>query len=437
MAKKSNRATTTATESGEDIKPDILPDPDDDLEMTADVSDREGDASGHGEERDQEDKKSRPKPFEDARARAAQAYRELRDKEAADSDEDMDEAETLESTAEEQKTAPTSEDNPTPQVTKHKVKIDGNEQELTTEELIAIVQKHGAADNRLEEAKTASAEAKRAAAELRERLAALDSGAQTSTPENQRNGAPGAQDADPSQPSTQGSENQRTNRVDRDKLKAIVERIQVGDTDEGVEAADELIELVSGNRPDLDPSAVREIVQQHLSEQRSQEEITGALRTFKDNYPEVAADPILTQAGMTVLGQELISDMRAVGISDQDIAPIRNNPEALVQAHRQLRGAGHKVRSYGELLDGVGKTMVEKFHLRTSSPTSSQPGTKQPTPARAPSTTAQDRQDRKRSMPQQPRSTGMRDTPPPAAKPKTAQDIIREARKARNFRVAT
>jgi hypothetical protein len=431
MTKKNS--TQTKTDNKEDHD-DILPDADDDIEASAaPQTEVDQDEPAVVEEED----KPKLSRFEDARARAVERYRAQRDAEASETsnnsdDNDEGESETgdvngdndekVETGAENEVKEPekdvAADSDPTPQPLKHKVKIDGVEQELSTDDLIAIAQKHGAADNRLEEAKRLLTEAKQVV--------------RPSDPENQ----PEDREQDTQPPTRSGAhqdpENQRNLGVDPDKLKGIVERIQVGDTDEGLEAVTELISLVKADRPDLDAEAVGGIVQQHILDQRYQEENTAALRNFKDKYPVIAADPDLAKVGMEMLGRQLAQDLASVGMADADIAPIKGNVQALVQAHQKVRQAGHKVRTPSELFDAVGQTMSSKFVFANPQANPSQPETKKPAPT---SSTAQDRQERKRTMPTQPRATGIREQKPQAPKPKTPQAIVREARKQRGFAV--
>lgn len=431
MAKKS---TTTTKADATASQQDVMPTPDDDMDADAVASSADYDDGG---DEKPSSKPEAPEVYDDPRARIAQRYRELRnEEEASDSEDQSDESEgdsdskvdpvNAENDAEpvnEDENDPKRRSEPTSQATKIVVKIDGHEREMTIDEMTAIVQKHGAADNRLEEARSIRDDVKR----LREELQA----AQPRQPENQP-GKSGhdAHEPDPSLPVSKAA-NQLPKGIDREKLKGIVERIQVGDTDEGIDATEELVALLSHGQPEIDSNLVNEIVQEQLFQRQNQEDIDGALRSFSEKYPEIVKNDVLSEAGMTVFKREIVRDLRDLGVSEEDIAPIRSNAKALSKAHQTLRRAGHKVRSYGEIFDGVGQYMTEAFGMAPSSET--QPGKKPNPPATGPSNTVQSRQDRKRSMPTQPRAAGVREQAPKAPRPKTAQETIAEMRRQRNF----
>jgi len=153
-------------------------------------------------------------PFADARERIAQLYRDQRERDEADAAVALADQQAAREAAEFADLAGQHQ-----QGQQHvKIVVDGREQILPLSEVIKWAQINSAADARLDEAKRLLREAK---AERRgEDYPEFDE-----TPEQPRHSTP-----------TPGNGN--------DKLKSIVERIQIGDTDEGVEALQELTQVV-------------------------------------------------------------------------------------------------------------------------------------------------------------------------------------------------
>lgn len=308
--------------------------------------------------------------------------------------------------------------------------VNGQRMKKSRDEVIALAQIAVAGDSRLEETKRLLKEAQALHAQAPEHQPA-DPGPSARPDPTTSHRATEHQPAPPreSKPAS-----------DPAKLKAIVERIQLGDADEGVAAIGELMDIVKGEagKP-ADANAVAAMVQQHMANTETKREIDTAVAAFQAAYPEIAADELLADAGRTAIRNELIRDLKSCGVSDDDIAPLRGDARALAYAQRQLRTAGHPVRTYQQLLSDTGKVLSQRFGIGTKP--APQPASVTPTPAPRP-VPANDpkiaaRVDAKRTMTPQPRHAGARVAAQPTApRPKTAREIIVDQRRARGFPVA-
>src|SRR5262245_36866246 len=119
--------------------------------------------------------------------------------------------------------------------------------------------------------------------------------------------------------------------VDREKLRAAAERIQVGDLEEGVDALEEVVELARGS------GDTRQAVRSELATMKFEYENSAALKRFSEKYPDVAKDDLLAEAGVTALRREIEQDLKQIGVKDEDLAPVRSNTQAMVRAHTEAR----------------------------------------------------------------------------------------------------
>lgn len=400
---------------------ETAPDPIDDVEAAA-PSPRGAPAP----ERQDEEQAALPEVMrDDVRDAITRRYRELRAAkskvETDESDEpetESDEPETVAEAAPEGQT-PAKAANSSEDDTEIPLMVDGKEVRKKLSEVRALAQKYVASDNRLEESKRLLAEAK-----------AIRAGAETENqPGSERTSETPVSGKAPSQPENP------PDRVGRDKLRNIAERIQLGDTEDGVAALQEVIELsireatmARGGTPD-----VSRAVQETLQEERFKAEFNNGVQRFAEKYPTVAQDPDLGLAAQSAFRNEVIADLRACGIDDDDIAMFKGDIPSLMKAQRQLRLNGHKARSIDQLLDQVGTRLASKFRVEA------QPSQSKSSPASPPQKLAvdpnkvQERVDRKRATQHQPRTTGARATIQEAPKPKTRADILREMRANRNY----
>lgn len=383
------------------------------------------DAADPGSEPAAEKTEAREEP-EDPRAAIARRYREQRDRDNGKADTGENEIEEPAADVAAKAEPEVKKPDPAPAQREQSdddeeitLKVDGRDVVKKKHEIIALAQQTVAGDNRLEEAKRL----------LREAQALRGSAKPEHPPEEGDEEITQQHDQSPKDKAAR--EHPPKQALDPAKLKGIVERIQVGDSDEGTQALQELVEMTSNRGSELNPEKIGTIVQQHLTETQTKAEINTALADFVKQYPDLAKDEVLADAGRTVLRQELVKDLKSVGVSDADIDAIKSNPQALASAQRQLRAAGHKVRTYGEILGAVGETMSQKFGIKPASASQEVPASKQP-PTSAPAV-SQDRIDRKRLAPQQPRTAGVRGQVQSAPKPKTRQEVVAGMRKDRGF----
>lgn len=431
--------TKTTDAAAGDTPADVMPQPDDDAAETtaAAAAPAEG---GDDEKQAKPAKAPEPKSDEDdPRALAAKAYREMRDKrlaeaqpaaEAASADDEGsadDEAEPApkvdaeSATAPKRKTVSLDELDPDAEVV---LKVDGREIKRPFRDIVASAQIDAAANNRLEEAKRILSEAKTVAQSPRQPEHQPDDG-------DQRTVKPSPSRA------TEQPEHQPDDEVDTEKLASIVERIQVGDKEEGQEALAELVKMV-GAKPKLDQSDISRAVQQTLSERETMSEINRAVEGFSKEFPNLVSDDDLTNVTMTVITKEILKDLRSAGMSDDDLAAVSKDTKRLAAMHRQARLSGANLRTYDGLLRDVGTHVSEKFGIRpgSSAPAAKSPAPTPASPQRAPtdSAKAQERIDRKRAAPQQPRTAGGRTPSAEPPRPKTKAEVVAQMRRERGFR---
>lgn len=415
MAKAPTKAQTTTDETVPEIEEDG------DLSGADHVSQDTRDTAPA----DDEPEKAAPAKAEDPREDIVKRYRELRNKAAQGEDDaddgaegEQDEAEPDQPEAPADKVDAKKDEEPAEKPEQEfELVVDGKTVKKKLHEVLALAQITAASDNRLDEAKRLLREAQ-----------ALRGSDKTEHPPSGSEEQETHQDGRTQDKGERGREHQPKRRLSPEQLKGIIERIQVGDSEEGVEALQELVEAVA---PRDDADTVGKVVEQRLTTIKTEEEIHNALTAFATNYPEIAKDEILADAGRTILRNELIKDLQSVGADQAEIDKIKHDARALAAAQRHLRSQGHKVRSYNDLLEEVGKTMVTKFGIKRAAPNADPTPQKQTPPT--PSSTTQSRVDRKRAAPQQPRAAGVRGQTPSAPKRKSPADVVAQMRKDRGF----
>ena len=429
--------TKDQTEKAE-VSADVLPDVDDDVEPASVAQSETEDLEASPRRKPQ--RQDEETADDDPRTRAVRRYREQRDRDEAAARaakeaekrpaEDVDPVDDLagddrgDDASDNDQQADQREDKPARKFT---LKINGKTEEVTEEELISLAQIAKASDNLLDVAKTRASEATRLLKEAQEAQQRLRDG--TEHPPAKK----AATKPDPSQEQTD-PEHQPVASLDRERLRQITERIQVGDADEGAQALTDLVEEITAKvTPKVDPSEIERVVNRTTAQNRTQAELDAAFEGFASKYPEIAKDELLAEAGKTVLRKEIIKDLQNAGIDEGDIASIARDERLLVQAHKDLRANNKGVRSYADLLEATGKTLSDRFGIKPASP---QPATKtaqQRAPVDQDRNSIQDRIERKRAAPQQPRAVGVRQQVAPPPQPRTARDIVRAMRKGRGF----
>lgn len=439
---KTSAMSTDTDGDGNPIQPDVMPEIDDD----GVVESRAEPAPAPEPEPEPKREGRKPKAAKDSRADITKMYREMRNKEIRGEDspaepapgeaETVDSRESLgaqnapESAPEPRETADGGarqnewQDDEDIEIT---LKVDGKEVRRKLSEVKALAQKYEAGENRLDEVKRLLQEAK----------------ALRSQPPEHPPGetAEGHQTPAPSQTeprSTPAPEHQPAAvSIDQDKLRAIAERLQVGDTDEGTQAlADYMTEVVAAaqaRQPNVDPAQVTSWVQDAVVQMQSRAEADAALARFADRYKPLVENEDLALTSMTVLTRELMKDLKAAGFRDEDLAANRHDTRTLAHWHRAARQTNRDLRDYDRLLGDVGDYMVRTYNLKIDQPAA--PAS--PTPPNQQhgnsEQTAQARIERKRALPQQPRSANVRAAIETAPRPKTRAEVLNEMRQSRGF----
>lgn len=184
----------------------------------------------------------------------------------------------------------------TPQ--KFKVKIDGQERDVTQEELIATYQKNQAADQRLAEANR-----------MRNEATAMLQAASTKATDGE------SPKADPTASTEQREQDSipKGTKFDRAKLANAVEKIAFGTTDEGADALENLLTSVAPQQTQsLDINSQVETALAHREYRKTSEDTT---RKFTEKYPSLAEDPIIQTISGELVAQEMVKDFVKAGIS--------------------------------------------------------------------------------------------------------------------------
>lgn len=292
--------------------------------------------------------------------------------------------------------------------------VDGKPVTMKASEVIAKAQIAVASDNRLDEAKRLLAEAK-----------AIRS--QASNPEHQPGQDDGETGHHEQQTRTERPQANQPRAIDKEKLKAIVSRIQVGDDEEGAEAAAELAAEIAASMAQPD---VAKVVDETLVRRNIQSEIQTASQAFQNTYPGIIQDQELLEVSFAKLRAKVREDLVAAGEDPNALAPL--NGEQLFALHQQRRMQGVKVRDYNRIFGEVGQEMAAKFApVLQPAPAKTAPKSQPTAPAR--SDAMSERIDRKRSATPQPRAAGVRTQTQPSYQPKTREQIVAETRRARGF----
>lgn len=223
--------------------------------------------------------------------------------------------------------------------------------------------------------------------------------------------------------------------IDAEKLENIVERIQIGDKEEGREALAELIQLVGGKQGDgVKAEEIGRVVTEQIARARIVSEIEDATTSFRQKYDALVADPDVLNVSISRLAGEVRQDLISAGLDKT--AAERATPDQLMELHTQARIKGIKVRPIRDHLDKVGADMTAKFAPVWGGTRADETRQPQHQPGQPePSSRIAERMDRKRQAAAQPRTAGVRATSEPAQKPKSRTDVLMEMRRSRGFSV--
>lgn len=431
-----SQKTTKDDEKPVDIMPDV---PDDPVEGAGDEQGQ--DAVAAKSEDGEAETPAKPYDYRaEIRDAAVEAYRRKRaeDEEAARAmhgmppnapkqDEEVEQEAVEEPVAEEpakaapQQAAPLSDD------TEIELVVYGVPVKKKLSELKADAQKLLAADQKLDEAK-------RTAEEARQLLKSAQSRRGQDPDEADQPTDDGELDTRPARKATKADQPD-IDLPDAD-IDSIVERIQIGDKEEGRSAVSDLVKLLAkGNTSRLDERKVTDIATDAIVRTEITREINTALESFNAKFPQIVKDDELVDVALRRVSKELQADLKAAGMSDDDLSKI-TTPGELAKYHGEIRRKGAtKLRSYDAVLTAVGTHLQTKFGAALT-PTSEvdTPKKPAPTPAQPTASKVQQRVDMKRAAPQQPKAASARSpTQATGPRPKTHAEIVAEMRKARGF----
>lgn len=211
-------------------------------------------------------------------------------------------------------------------------------------------------------------------------------------------------------------------KLDTEKVSAIVDRIQSGIPEDGVEAVKDLLSLVmeaGGSRTDA--KEIEAQVRRSFIQEQNQTEIDTAIRKFAKENSDLTTDKYLNQTLFAKAVDDMIADMKEIGVPDEFIKPIEGKPKQIAAVYRQLRVDGFSVRPYAEVLNGAGEHIRKVFNR----------------PKSGKSTVVADpdklngRTQEKRTMQQQPRSAGARSQKPQGQRPPTPAEIVQREKERR------
>jgi hypothetical protein len=167
----------------------------------------------------------------------------------------------------------------------------------------------------------------------------------------------------PSAPASHAGPDPVDGAIDRERLRNIAERVQIGDTEEGMEALAELVEHARVNGS----NALKRELRQEAFQTRIKAENDAALDKFAKKYPQLKSDHLLVDAATRVVGDEIAADLKRAGMADSDLGKMRGDVGMLATVHGQARARGLKLRSPDEILDAAGSTLTRKFNVRPAS----------------------------------------------------------------------
>lgn len=271
---------------------------------------------------------------------------------------------------EEEPPAPPAAEQPPAQPTKRKLKVNGQEQEYTEEEVIALAQKAAAADDILEQAKERLAESKRVLETTRVHVSRQNP----------------AEEPAPTATETDDGDGQQN---PADPLKEAIEQIQYGDPDKAKEVLGKTIAEVA-------TAAVKQV----SWEDRVQADVASDLRAHDDfvkKNEDLAKDPRAAKLIRAELLDGYAEDLRKIGVPDDKIP---TDATQLANLHRGHKLRGAQVRSVSKLLEDAGNSVREFAKIGAPRQETAPQRPTNPNPERV--QVNLNRDDRRRAIPQQP-----------------------------------
>jgi hypothetical protein len=294
--------------------------------------------------------------------------------------------------------APLAPDEPAP---RFKVKVHGEERELSLDDIIAEAQKSLAAGNILDQAKA-----------LRNEMQELVKGVKTNSPQ------PGHQ-AEQRQPAEPAPSTETPSPDQDDRVTKLIETIQFGDP---TEARDLLQNTIAA----MVQQAVVPAVKQ--SEQTNRLKDEGArtakvVADFQKDHPEIAADARAVAAVEYTVFELQRQDLIDLGVDPAQIQTPDGRPVSpadIAMAHRWYRSEGYNLKAPKQILEEARDKYLEWRGQTKPNPTpAAQTGGKEPPVVEI----TIDRTQRRAAIPQQPSRSGS----PPSANPAPAPQPRDEA----------
>lgn len=205
---------------------------------------------------------------------------------------------------------------------KHKLRVDHRDIEVTQQELEAAARQHYAAENRLAEL---NALKQQTAAQLAEMRALKENLARAESSSPQRPTTPNTDAGRETPPRALGN------------LRDIVEKIQLGDADEGAEALQSLLQEM---RPNQAVNA-EQIAERALALQAERQQQREVADRFAEDHREIVNDPHLMKITVDRLHERIVEDMAAIGVQPVHLDQARRDFKVATAYHQDLRNQGY------------------------------------------------------------------------------------------------
>ncbi len=287
---------------------------------------------------------------------------------------------------------------------KRKLKVYGEERELTQDEIDALAQKQLASDTKFEDYKALEARARAAEIEL----------------EVLRRAGPQARQEPEIEPEDTEAQTRAAERRAK-KLEAL-NAIQMGDPEEALSAFDSLLEDARTS-----PEEFERIADQRYEQRRLQEEADNArknaVQTFAEAWPEIVESPDLPLVVARRSHERMVTEMQKIGVPDNFIAAARQDASLARTYYDDLRDQGHALPDAMKVINDSAESTVRDFNI---------PRRERQT-QEAPAARANDRSARiaeKRTLTQEPPRAASQERTRPAA-PQTREEAVAKMRAAR------
>lgn len=219
---------------------------------------------------------------------------------------------------------------------KVRVKVNGVEQDVPLQSIVANYQKVQAGDAYLLNAKQAADQI-------------INSAKALTATKADGEGAQGAPDTSTDQPETTSTPRAK---FDRERLAKAVEAISLGSTEEGVNALQEVLEAAPQPKTTDISTEIRNV----LASDKLFEQSVDATDAFLKKYPDLASDPILKNVSGDLISQEMVKDFTSAGITAEEISKMAPDRASLKKLHDMARIKNPSFgRSIGQMYEVIEK----------------------------------------------------------------------------------